>query len=316
MQTITRFDNTAEGWERSLYAFLAEKERRSGSRRTVEGYSRMLQHFFGSVGKPPDRVTSPEVFAWGYGVGLSGKQPSSVTIGARLACLSSFYRFLIRMDIVSSNPCDALERPRAEVAPPRGLSAGDIRRLLAVIPETPVGLRDRAIILTLTLTGRRRAEVINMTAGDLTHEDGTTWYRYRGKGNKQGKRELPEPAYVALTAALSAFGRDIATMPPEASLWPSSAAGPSLGGARDRGVTSGTFYGNLRRYLKSAGLPLAGVHIFRHSAAKLRRDAGESIENVSRFLDHSSLQVTSIYLRRLEGEADASWGKVAAAIGV
>ena len=113
MQTITTFDNTAEGWERSLYAFLAEKERRSGSRRTVEGYSRMLQHFFATVGKPPDRVTSPEVFAWGYGVGLSGKQPSSVTIGARLACLSSFYRFLIRMDVVSSNPCDALERPRS-----------------------------------------------------------------------------------------------------------------------------------------------------------------------------------------------------------
>src|SRR5712692_2196703 len=71
MQTITTFDNTAEGWERSLYAFLAGKERRSGSRRTVVGYSRMLQHFFGSVGKPPDRVTSAEVFAWGYGVGLS-----------------------------------------------------------------------------------------------------------------------------------------------------------------------------------------------------------------------------------------------------
>jgi len=107
MQTITTFDNTAGGWERSLYAFLAEKERRSGSRRTVEGYSRMLQHFFGTTGKPPDRITSAEVFAWGYGVGLSGKEPSSVTIGARLACLSSFYRFLIRMDIVSSNPCDA-----------------------------------------------------------------------------------------------------------------------------------------------------------------------------------------------------------------
>ena len=60
---ITTFDNTAEGWERSLYAFLAEKERRSGSRRTVEGYSRMLQHFFGTVGKPPNRVTSLEVFA-------------------------------------------------------------------------------------------------------------------------------------------------------------------------------------------------------------------------------------------------------------
>ena len=42
----------------------------------------------------------------------------------------------------------------------------------------------------------------------------------------------------------------------------------------------------------------------------------ESIEDVSRFLDHSSLAVTSTYLRRLEGQEDRSWSQVAAAIGV
>jgi integrase len=83
-----------------------------------------------------------------------------------------------------------------------------------------------------------------------------------------------------------------------------------------RGITSGTFWGNLQRYLKRAGLPPAGVHIFRHSAAKLRRDVGESIEDVSRFLDHSSLAVTTVYLRRLEGQEDRGWEGVAAAIGV
>jgi site-specific recombinase XerD len=153
--TIAPFQDAA-GWQRTLYAFLAEKERRSGSRRTVEGYSGMLQHFFGSLGKPPDRVSSQEVFAWAYGKGLSGKEPSPVTIGARLACLSSFYRFLIRMEIVASNPCDQIQRPRTSLSPPRGLSAEEIRRLLSVIPDTPTGLRDRAIILTLTLTGRHR----------------------------------------------------------------------------------------------------------------------------------------------------------------
>jgi hypothetical protein len=53
--TITTFDNTADGWARSLYAFLAEKERRSGSRRTVERCSRTPHHFFAGVGKPPAR---------------------------------------------------------------------------------------------------------------------------------------------------------------------------------------------------------------------------------------------------------------------
>ena len=40
-------------WERTLYALLAEKERRSGSLRTVQSYSRMLRDFFGRMGKTP-----------------------------------------------------------------------------------------------------------------------------------------------------------------------------------------------------------------------------------------------------------------------
>ena len=92
------------GWECAMIAFLVEKERRSGSRRTVEGYSRMLQDFFGGVPKAPDKVTAQEVFLWAHGKGLSGRDPSPVTIGARMACLSSFFRFLIRMDIVQRIP--------------------------------------------------------------------------------------------------------------------------------------------------------------------------------------------------------------------
>ena len=298
------------GWERALYAFLIEKERRSGSLRTVEGYSRMLQHFFARVGKAPDKVTAQEVFVWAHGKGVSGRDPSAVTIGARMACLSSFFHFLIRMDIVQRNPCDRLERPRTSTPPARGLSAEEVRRLFAVLPDTPPGLRDRAIILTLVLTGRRRAEVFRMTAGDLSFDGGTCFYAYRGKGGKTGRRELPRPVLDALRAGLAAYGHQLEDMSPHESLWPSPAA---TGG---EGLRSATFYGRFRRYLAKAGLPPSGLHILRHSAAKLRRDAGESIEDVSRFLDHSSLAVTTTYLRRLEGQEDTGWGKVAEAIGL
>jgi site-specific recombinase XerD len=269
----------------------------------------MLYQFFGALGKTPDRVSSQEVFAYAHSVGPSGKKPCSVTVGARIACLSSLYRFLIRMEMVTSNPCDKLERPRATPAPPRGLVATDIQKLLSVIPNTPVGLRDRAIILVLTLTGRRRSEVLGLKAGNLHPEGGTVYYTYRGKGGKQGKRELPQPAFEAIQTALAGFGKDLATMKPEESLWPSSSD-------TERGITGGTFYGNLKRYFKAAGLRPAGVHIFRHSAAKLRREAGESVEQVSRFLDHSSLAVTSVYLRQLEGDRDTTWKHVAQSIGL
>jgi site-specific recombinase XerC len=204
--TIAYLDETASDWQRTLYAFLAEKEQRSGSIRTVESYSRMLQHFFGSLGKTPEQVTGPEVFSWAYGTALSGKQPGSITIGARLACLSSFYRFLIRMKVVAANPCDAIERPRVTTGVPKGLSADGVQRLLAVVPTTPVGLRDRAIILTLVFTGRRRAEVFGLKAGDLTHEGSRTYYVYSGKGGKTGRRELPGPACEAIRSWLAASG--------------------------------------------------------------------------------------------------------------
>jgi integrase len=158
------------------------------------------------------------------------------------------------------------------------------------------------------LTGRRRAEVIGLRAGDLSLEGETTYYAYRGKGGKRGRRELPRPAYEAICATLADAGKELAAMAPDESLWQAA--------ARPEGVTSGTFYARFRRYLVAAGLAPTGIHVLRHTAAKLRRDAGESIESVSQFLDHSSLAVTSVYLRRLEGETDRTWPDVAMAIGV
>ena len=69
-------DTAASGWEQTIYAFLAEKERRSGSMRTVQAYSRMLFKFFGALGKTPDEVTSPDLFSYAHSNTLSGKKPS------------------------------------------------------------------------------------------------------------------------------------------------------------------------------------------------------------------------------------------------
>src|SRR5664280_1430327 len=307
LPALTSGDPSA--WDQALYAFLIEKGNRSGSRRTVESYSRMLWPFFADLGKTPERVKPADVLAWVHGIGRSGRTPSATTVGARIACMSSFYRFLIRMGLMASNPCDAIERPRAIQSVARGYGANEVRRLLAVVPaDTVAGRRDRAILLTLVLTGRRRAEVIGLRAGDLSVEGETCFYAYRGKGGKRGRRELPHPALKAIRATLADVGKDLPTMAPDESLWQAA--------ARPGGVTSGTFYARFRRYLAAAGMAPTGVHVLRHTAAKLRRDAGEAIESVSQFLDHSSLAVTSVYLGRLEGEADRTWPDVAAAIGL
>ena len=144
-----------------------------------------------------------------------------------------------------------------------------------------------------------------MTAGSISVED-RVYYTHRGKGGKSGKRELP--FRPTRRSPAGSPPPDLETMEPVHSLRPDTRTG--------RVTTSGTFYTNLRRYLKLAGLPLGGVHIFRHSAAKLRRDAGMSIEEVSQFLDHSSLAVTIDYLRRLGGQEDRNWERVADGISL
>ena len=112
---------------------------------------------------------------------------------------------------------------------------------------------------------------------------------------------------LAIVRALAAFGLNVGGMAPEESLWRAVGAGS--------GITSGTAYLRFRRYLADANLPPSGLHVPRHSAAKLRRDAGQSVESVSAFLDHSSLAVTTTYLRRLEGQEDLGWAAVAEVIG-
>ena len=294
-------------WEAAVGAFLAEKQKRSGSQGTAQKYASILARFFGGLGKAPDLVAPDEVFAFAYGKGPSGREPSAATVNLRLAALSSFYGFLERMGlpmpqwkngqgiIRQGNPCDRVQRTRQEPPAVKGLSQGEIKRLLAAIPDSPAGNRDRAIILTFLLTGRRRSEILNLKAGDLTR-NGAVYFSYRGKGGKQRRRELPEPCLSAIVDALAARGKKLDDMADDELLFDVSGHG---------------FYMNLSRYFRKAKLPAGGVHVLRHTAAKLRRDVGESVESVSRFLDHSNLAVTTTYLRRLEGEEDAAWRKVA-----
>ena len=308
-QTLpTVFSGSSSTWEGSLYAFLAEKQRRSGSNRTPDSYYRTLRHFFGSLQKAPDKVSPQDVFSFAHGIGLSGREPSPVTVGARLACISSFFKFLIRLELLNSNPCDPVDRPKPRPSAPRGLSASQVQRLLGVIPDTVKGRRDFAIVLSLVLTARRRSEVINLTAGDISFDESAVFYGYIGKGGVRGRRELPRPALVAIQRSLADVGKDLSSMQPTESLWQA--------GAGTAGVSGSTFYNRFRTYLRLAGLPLSGLHVLRHTAAKLRRDVGESVESVSQFLDHSSLAVTTTYLRRLEGERDAAWHSVASVLGL
>ena len=290
----------APRWEAVAAAYLAEVAQRTGSERTPVEYGRYIRRFLEGVGNPAP-VEPAHIHAFVYGPGPSGKMPSASTVSVRLAAIRGFYDFARRMRLIERNPADDVRRPRNDDPTPRGLNADELRRLLAQTPATPAGARDRALIVTAVLTGLRRSEVLGLHAGDLEHRGGAVYYRVRTKGGALRHRELPAPAVAAIRAALDAQGMPLATLPADAPLF---------------AISSHGFYKNLKTYAERAGLKDVTPHVLRHSAAKLRRDTGASIEAVGSFLGHRSLHTTSRYLARLEGERDSGWHGVAAALGV
>jgi integrase len=66
-----------------------------------------------------------------------------------------------------------------------------LRRLLAAIPDAPSGLRDRAIVITLASTGRRRSEVLNLKARDITQDGGAASMESANYRDRRSRPEFP-----------------------------------------------------------------------------------------------------------------------------
>jgi integrase/recombinase XerC len=85
--------------------------------------------------------------------------------------------------------------------------------------------------------------------------------------------------------------------------------------AEERPIAPITINQIVHRAACLAGLEHIKVHSLRNTAAKLRRRSGADLEEVSQFLDHSSIATTQIYINSLEAVKDVSWQGVEALIG-
>lgn len=281
-------------WAELVEPFLAEKER-GGSPATSAVYARLLRRFVRVVAKSPELVTPMDVHGFAFGVGCEPAQvPAPATINLRLAAVGGLFAFGHRMGCLAHDPAAALPRARVQLAAPHGLSVAEVQRLLAVIPSTAVGHRDRALVMVSLVTGLRRTELVNLTVHEL-ERDGSLRCAVRGKGGHQRTLHLPAPLVGLMTAGAPCDGSF--ALEPHTRLFD---------------IAASTWYSHLHRYAEVAGLGSLGPHVLRHTAARLRRQSGASLEEVSVFLGHASLATTSVYLRRLEGTDDLRWQSILA----
>ena len=114
-----------------------------------------------------------------------GKRLSNKTIRLKLIIIKVFFKYLLKYDYVLSDPTKMIELPREEKDLPRNiLSEEEVKEILTSIrTNTPLGLRNKAILELLYSSGIRTSELANLKIPDVDLKENTLMI-VKGKGNK------------------------------------------------------------------------------------------------------------------------------------
>jgi integrase/recombinase XerC len=151
--------------------------------------------------------------------------------------------------------------------------------------ETPLSIRDCAIVEVLYATGARVSELCGLDLDDIDYVRNTI--RVLGKGNKERTIPLGAPAMKALTQWIEKARTEL--------LSDKSGRAVFLG-ARGRRIDQRTVRTVVYEALSAlAGAERMGPHALRHSAATHLLEGGADLRTVQEILGHASLATTQIY---------------------
>ena len=279
-----------------------ESEKNSSSN-TVNSYKIDIEQFQKIVMESPDFDAWQEVdknTARLFLVKLYELKVSKSSTLRKVSAMRSFFRFLVREEIVPSNPFIGLSLPKKDRNLPEIMTVNAIDRLINAVSEywetakdlskdkefVPLAiLRDKAIIEVIYSGGLRISEALNLNAEDVDLLSGTV--KVQGKGKKQRFCMLGKCASRALQEYLRECKNHSLNMRGKQPLF--------LNKFFER-ITPRSIQRNLKNYLVTAGLPPdLTPHKLRHSFATHLLDAGADLRSVQELLGHENLSTTQIY---------------------
>jgi len=212
---------------------------------------------------------------------------------ARLgSALRGLYGFLLDEGVTPSDPTALLAAQRSGTRLPVVLSESQVTALLAApASDSPVDVRDRAVLELLYGTGIRVSELVGLSLGDVDFDEELV--RVTGKGDKQRLVPLGRRAAAALHA------------------WLDSARPLLLVASHDARDTHAVFC-NLRghrltrqgvdlvvrRHARRVGLPRAtSAHTLRHTCATHMLAHGADVRVIQELLGHASVATTQRYTK-------------------
>src|SRR5260221_6572300 len=235
--------------------------------------------------RPPGALTAPEIRGF-LRARRTEKRLAPASMKMIVVALRHFFAHLKREGLIGHDLLPALDLPRLDRLLPETLSEADVDRLLAAgLPETPLGLRDRALLEVLYASGLRAGELVTLRLENVLREE--KLLRVIGKGNRERIVPVGEKAMAAIDRWL-ARGRPL--------LIRAKTGGELFLGEHGRRLTTARVWQIVRETAKLAGLrKKIWPHLLRHSFATHLLGRGADLRAIQEMLGHASLATTQIY---------------------
>lgn len=231
-----------------------------------------------------DKIKTTYIRTWL--AGLKENNISSKTINRKISSLRSFFKYLLKNEVVVVNPVTAIISPKMPKRLPQFVEEKDIDSLLVetVFSGGFKGLTEKLLLEILYNTGTRKAELINLKEHDLDFSNSNI--KVLGKGNKERiipiNNLLKEEIKYYIAEKRRLIGRDDANY-----LFVSEKGKP---------LDPKYVYNIAKKYLSQVTtIDKKSPHILRHSFATHLMNNGADINAVKELLGHSSLAATQIY---------------------
>ncbi|MFH5229412.1 tyrosine-type recombinase/integrase [Antrihabitans spumae] len=203
-------------------------------------------------------------------------------------------------------------RPKVDRTLPKALTIETVSTVLAALDKDDVGRnswpeRDRAIVLTVLLTGLRSEELIQLNVGQVRIvDDGSAVLHVRGKGNKDRHVPVESGLVVILERYLGSRSERHARLStsrrrPGAKLSSWEPTSPLFVGTTGDRITRGTLQYRVRRLYRRAGVDGqrekgALVHGLRHTYATALANQKVSVYTLMKLLGHESMATAQRYV--------------------
>jgi integrase/recombinase XerC len=213
------------------------------------------------------------------------------SIARKISTLRSFFKYLVREQVISSNPAKSISTPKVEKTLPTTLTVDETFRLMESpqrVSKKPSSegprlkrLRDQGILELLYSSGLRVSELVGLNSNQLDLELGIV--RVMGKGRKERIVPVGMKAIESLKAYLEDRGM-------------SKGDEPIFINASGGRLTARSVGRLIKKYSRHSGIfRKVSPHSLRHTFATHLLDAGADIREIQEMLGHSSLSTTQRY---------------------